>query len=144
MQRPGVHHRGVPGRLPKRIQPGRRNKPEIPRRDSLWGLHFPAVPDETLISGYQQMMVVEGRRPRCWACKEIGHIAKFCPRKAESTTTIIIIKQAEAQGPGQVQPKTSDYEGWTEVTRKRSPKQGLLRNRPRPHHHQNDQQHRNQ
>ena len=72
------------------------------------------------------MVVVEGRRPSCWACKEIGHIAKFCPQKAESTTattttatTTTISKQAEAQGPGQGQPKTSDQEGWTEVTRKR-------------------------
>ena len=94
---------------------------------------FKAIP-ETLISGDRQMMVVvEGRRPRCWACIEIGHIAKFCPRKAESTTattttatTTTIRKQAEAQGPGQAQPKTSDQEGWTVVIRKRkgSPKQG--------------------
>ena len=89
---------------------------------------------ETLISGDRQMMVVvEGRRPRCWAGKEIGHIAKFCQQKGESTTAITttattttISKQAEAQGPGQAQPQTSDQEGWTEVTRKRkgSPKQG--------------------
>ena len=132
---------------------------------------FKAIP-ETLISGDRQMMVmVEGRRPRCWACKQIGHIAKFCPQKNENaaatttsdsaaTTTTTISKQAEAQGPSQVQPKTNDQEGWTEVTRKRkvSPKQGekvqihpLLRNKPRPqqqqqhhHHHQNHQQHRHQ
>ena len=94
---------------------------------------FKAIP-ETLLSGDRQMMVVvEGRRPRCWACKEIGHIAKFCPQKGESTTattttatTTTISKQVEAQGPGQAQPKTSNQEGWTEVTRKRkgSPKQG--------------------
>ena len=96
---------------------------------------FKAIP-ETLISGDRQMMVmVEGRRPRCWACKQIGHIAKFCPKKNEnaaattttdSAATTTISKQAEAHGPSQVQPKTNDQEGWTEVTRKRkgSPKQG--------------------
>ena len=96
---------------------------------------FKAIP-ETLISGDRQMMVVvEGRRPRCWGCKQIGHIAKFCPQKAEknekaaattttttkdTVATTTINKQAEAQGSGQIQ------EGWTEVTRKRkgSPKQG--------------------
>ena len=65
---------------------------------------FKAIP-ETLISGDRQMMVVvEGRCPRCWACKEIGHIAKFCPQKGESTTattttatTTTISKQAEAE-----------------------------------------------
>ena len=103
---------------------------------------FKAIP-ETLISGDRQMMVmVEGRRPRCWGCKQIGHIAKFCPQKTEGSdksavptttattdttaTTSTISKKAEVQGPGQVQPKTNNQEGWTEVTRKRrgSPKQG--------------------
>ena len=101
---------------------------------------FKAIP-ETLICGDRQMMVmVEGRRPRCWGCKQIGHIAKFCPQrpdnkeKASTTTTttkdvaattITINKEAEAKGPGQVQPKNNP-EGWTEVTKKRrgSPKQG--------------------
>ena len=27
------------------------------------------------------MVVVEDRRPCCWGCKQLGHIAKFCPRK---------------------------------------------------------------
>ena len=99
---------------------------------------FKAIP-ETLICGDRQMMVmVEGRRPRCWGCKQIGHITKFCPQrpdnKASTTTTttkdvaattITINKEAEAKGPGQVQPK-NNQEGWTEVTKKRrgSPKQG--------------------
>ena len=102
---------------------------------------FKAIP-ETLICGDRQMMVmVEGRCPRCWGCKQIGHIAKFCPQRPENkekaststTTTIttkdaaasIITKEAEAKGPGQVQPQ-NNQEGWTEVTKKRrgSPKQG--------------------
>ena len=99
---------------------------------------FKAIP-EMLISGDRQMMVmVEGRRPRCWGCKQIGHIAKFCPQRPEnkastSTTTTTtkdaaaptITKEAEAKGPGQVQPQ-NNQEGWTEVTKKRrgSPKQG--------------------
>ena len=38
-----------------------------------------AIP-ETLVSGNRQRIVmVEGRRPRCWGCKQIGHIAKFLP-----------------------------------------------------------------
>ena len=109
---------------------------------------FKVIP-ETLINGDRQIMVmVEGRCPMCWACKQIGHIAKFCPQKSENATTTAsaattatISKQEEAQGPSQVQPKTNDQASWTEVTRKRkgSPKQGgkvqihpLLRNKPRP------------
>ena len=104
---------------------------------------FKAIP-ETLVSGDRQMMVmVEGRRPRCWGCKQIGHIDMFCPQRPENkekaaptattttkdiaaTTTTTINKEVKAQGPGQVQPKLNKQEGWTEVTRKRrgSPKKG--------------------
>ena len=35
---------------------------------------FQAIP-ETIVSRERQMMVVvEGRRPRCWSCKQLGHI----------------------------------------------------------------------
>ena len=105
---------------------------------------FKAIP-ETLICGDRQMIVlVEGRRPRCWGCKQIGHIAKFCPQRPENrekatlttttttttgdaaATTTTINKETEAKGPGPAQPKSSNQEGWTEVARKRkgSPKQG--------------------
>ena len=119
-------------------------------------------PAGTLVCGDRQMIVmVEGRRPRCWGCKQIGHIAKFCPQRPENkekasatstttaiikdtaaATTITINKEAEAQGPGQVQPK-NNQEGRTEVTRKRkgSPKQGekntsLSPPQKRPHQQQ--------
>ena len=84
---------------------------------------FKAIP-KTLVCGDRQMMVmVEGRRPRCWGCKQIGHIAKFCPQRPENkekasatltttttttttkdaaATTTTNNKEAEAQGPGQV------------------------------------------
>ena len=105
---------------------------------------FKAIP-ETLISGDRRMIVmVEGRRPRCWSCKKIGHIPKFCPEKPENAataaavaaaatttttttaSTATISKTAETQDPSQGQPKTNDKEGWSEVTRRRrgSPKQG--------------------
>ena len=107
---------------------------------------FKAIP-EILISGDREMIVmVEGRRPRCWSCKKIGHISKFCPEKPENAataataaaatttatttaataSTATISKTAETQDPSQDQPKTNDKEGWSEVTRRRrgSPKQG--------------------
>ena len=88
---------------------------------------FQAIP-ETLVSGdWQMMVVVEGRRPRCWGCKQIGHIAKFCPPKNQqkdrnadttiATTTISKQQNKKKQGPGQVQLKINDHEGWTEVSR---------------------------
>ena len=78
------------------------------------------------------MVVVEGRRQRCWSCKQLGHISKFCPQKdppsaavstASTTTTTATITTATisstiAKESGQVQPKKA------EVTRKKkkSPK----------------------
>ena len=78
---------------------------------------FKTIP-ETLVCGNRQMIVmVEGRRPRCWGCKQIGHIAKFCPQRSENkekasatltttkdaaATTTTINKEAKARGPNQV------------------------------------------
>ena len=42
---------------------------------------FLAIP-ETIISRESQMMVVvEGKLLRCWSCKQLGNISKFCPQK---------------------------------------------------------------
>ena len=90
---------------------------------------FKAIP-ETLISGDRQMIVmVEGRRPRCWSCKKIGHISKFCPEKPENaataaaataaSTATISKKQRRPRIRVRASPKTNDKEGWSEVTRRR-------------------------
>ena len=48
---------------------------------------FQAI-SETIVSRERQMMVVvEGRRPRCWICKQLGHISKFCPKKDPPATS---------------------------------------------------------
>ena len=97
---------------------------------------FQAIPEIIISRGRQMMVVVEGRRPRCWSCKQLGHISKFCPQKdppsaAVSTATTVTttatittatISSTTAKESGQVQPENAE-EGWTEVTRKKwSPK----------------------
>ena len=42
---------------------------------------FQSIPETIVSRGRQMMVIVEGRRPRCWSCKQLGHIAKFCPKK---------------------------------------------------------------
>ena len=32
------------------------------------------------------MVVVEGRKPQCWHCKQVGHFSRSCPQKTTNTT----------------------------------------------------------
>ena len=102
---------------------------------------FQAIPEVIVSKERQMILVVEGRRPRCWSSKQVGHIAKFCPKKdqqnsaattaATATTTNTVTTATISSEPstdkesGQAQLK-KDEEGWTEVTRKKrkSPKRG--------------------
>ena len=69
----------------------------------------------------QMMVVIEGKRPHCWNCKQVGHIAKVCPRKAPNE-----VKTTQLPNPPEVEAtkETSETEkppstegGWTQVTR---------------------------
>ena len=42
---------------------------------------FQAILDTIYKKDKQMMVVVEGRRPHCWNCKQVGHIAKVCLQK---------------------------------------------------------------
>ena len=79
------------------------------------------------------LVVVEGRRPRCWGCKQLGHIAKFCPQKEQSITTKATTTasttatteaaiRTEGPGKGQVPTDPKSDEGWKEVARKKGKK----------------------
>ena len=37
---------------------------------------FQAIPGTIHLQDRQMMVMVEGRRPHCWNCKQIGHLAK--------------------------------------------------------------------
>ena len=97
---------------------------------------FQAIP-ETIVSRERQIMViVEGRRPRCWSCKQLGHISKFCPKKdrpqASAAAAATIAREAVATTVStvpisesttekkQATPKT--VEEWIEVNRKKKKK----------------------
>ena len=42
---------------------------------------FQAIPHIISYEQQQMMVVVEGRKPLCWACKQLDHIARTCPQK---------------------------------------------------------------
>ena len=68
------------------------------------------------------MVVVECRRPRCWSCKQLGHIAKFCPQKEQPATTTVTVAATQKEAPEKSQDQAKSDEGWKEVTRKKGKK----------------------
>ena len=93
---------------------------------------FQAIPETIVSRDRQMMLIVEGRRPRCWSCKQLGHISKFCPQKdppkaaaatvttetAAATVSTVTIRDATPEKePDQAQQKKAD--DWIEVTRKK-------------------------
>ena len=82
------------------------------------------------------MVVVEGRHPRCWSCRQFVHISKFCPQKdpqkaptaaaatetAATTVSTVAISEIRT-GKELDQAQLKKAEDWIEVTRKKkSPK----------------------
>ena len=47
---------------------------------------FQAITNMLYFQDRQMMVVVGGRKPHCWSCKQIGHLAKVCPQKAADST----------------------------------------------------------
>ena len=42
---------------------------------------FDAIPHIITYRDTTMTVVVEGRRPLCWECKQLGHFARSCPQK---------------------------------------------------------------
>ena len=51
-----------------------------------WG-GFNKVPHKIKYRDQMMTVVVEGRKPLCWACNKIGHFSKNCPQKTTTTAT---------------------------------------------------------
>ena len=79
---------------------------------------FQAIPDTLFFWDRQMMLIVEGRRLRCWNCKHFGHLTKICPQKAADTT-----QQPKEAGDSTTEATTetestnTDTE-WTQITRR--------------------------
>ena len=98
---------------------------------------FTAIPHTISYEDRTMTVVVEGRKPQCWNCKQLGHFSKSCPQKttktapttatpmAKTTTTTIIAAAAAAATvaePSETsKDKTGDSpdkeEGWTQVVK---------------------------
>ena len=94
---------------------------------------FNNVPHKIKYRDQTMTVVVEGRKPLCWACNKIGHFSKNCPQKTTTTATtttttttaseIITTKTPTKNIENhQENPNKKDEEGWTQVTRKKGGK----------------------
>ena len=94
---------------------------------------FQAIPETTISRERQMMVIVEGRCPCCWSCKQLGHISKFCPQKdlpkaaaatvaAETTATTVstaTISETRTSEKESDHAQPKKVEDWIEVTRKK-------------------------
>ena len=96
---------------------------------------FSKTPHKIRYRDQTMTVIVEGRKPLCWACNKIGHFSKNCPQKQTITTTttttttttatpspvIAAITPTKTTENQQETPKENE-EGWTQVTRKKGGK----------------------
>ena len=46
-----------------------------------------AIPHTLEYESQVMIVVVEGRKPQCWNCKQMGHFSKSCPQNHQNNTT---------------------------------------------------------
>ena len=94
---------------------------------------FMAITHTMEYESQKMMVVVEGRKPQCWNCKQLGHFSKSYPQKTTRTTTTnataVIAKAAAVAANTVTKPTTGESpkqntwdhpdkeEGWTQVKR---------------------------
>ena len=103
---------------------------------------FQATPHTLEYESQIMTVIVEGRKPQFWTCKQLGHFSRSCPQKTikptsppptsplltttttttTSTTTATATTKITPPTSGSPKPETGDHpdkeeEGWTHVTR---------------------------
>ena len=87
-------------------------------------------------------VVVEGRKPQCWNCKQLGHFSKSCPQKTNQTQAVTattatiaatVTKEktttTESEGPhSETGGHPDKEEGWTQVQRGKKKKNPMTTN----------------
>ena len=115
---------------------------------------FMAIPHTLDYESQVMTVVVEGRKPQCWNCKQLGHFSKSYPQKTTKTTTpttttttatttiaaaATTVLTSENPKPETEDNPDKDEEGWTQVVRGRKTKKTPIKN-----YHQQQQPYQNQ
>ena len=101
---------------------------------------FMAIPHTMEYESQTMTVVVEGRKPQCWNCKQLGHFSKSCPQKTTTTATNATAVIAKAAAANTVtKPTTGESpkqdtgghpdkeEGWIQVQRGGKKKKGPVK-----------------
>ena len=94
---------------------------------------FMAIPHTLDYESQVMTVVVAGKKPHCWNCKQLGHFSKSCPQKTTKTTTPMTtttmtmmtiaaaaattVLMSESPKPETEDHPNKDEEGWTQVVR---------------------------
>ena len=98
---------------------------KISRWDGTWRLcidreSFQAIPHIPTHKDQQIIVIIEGKWPLFWSCKQLGQLARYCPQKTSinnsnnNNKTISIKTTLEPED----HPNNPE-EGWTQVTRRK-------------------------
>ena len=71
---------------------------------------FQAIPHVLEYESLVLTVVVEGRRPQCWNCKQLGHFSRSCPQKTTKlTSSPPTATSTEATTNESPKPEAGDY-----------------------------------
>ena len=88
---------------------------------------FNSIPHTIAYRNTTMTVIVEGRKPLCWNCKQLGHFSRSCPQKAttiatnkmttttNNTTETTTITEAKTKNNPETEVEPDKDEGWTLV-----------------------------
>ena len=79
---------------------------------------FQALPHIIKFQERNMMVIVEGRRPLCWSCKQLGHFSRSCPQTTKMSTATSATATITDPGKKPEHGDDPNKEGWTQVFRK--------------------------
>ena len=103
---------------------------------------FNAIPHTITYKNRTMAVIVEGRKPLCWNCKQLGHFSRSCPQKAttiatnKTTTATNDTNETNTEAKNSTHPEKESQpnkdEGWTLVKGGKGKKETKTKNKEKP------------